>query len=245
METIILFSPLIGALICGFGWKVIGEKAALKHAHPCCRRLVTHEVGSECPVDDHPLRSGVETSARTPARSVGIRGSVRDDGVARVAEGEPRCVCVHDRPATAEAALRAAAEVEHGARVHGHVSVPSALHDNVGGSQVPRLLEPLATTLVDLHQLAPLVRSQEGDDLVVCAQRYVDVGQVDHEVEVDTAAHDGVQRIKERHDHRPRPPLDQAPRLHEVNVWMLLCDPLQVIDHRALRLQIDVDQEEV
>jgi NADH-quinone oxidoreductase subunit L len=28
METIILFSPLIGALICGFGWKVIGEKAA-------------------------------------------------------------------------------------------------------------------------------------------------------------------------------------------------------------------------
>jgi len=28
METIILFSPLIGALICGFGWKFIGEKAA-------------------------------------------------------------------------------------------------------------------------------------------------------------------------------------------------------------------------
>ena len=28
METIILFSPLIGALICGFGWKLIGEKAA-------------------------------------------------------------------------------------------------------------------------------------------------------------------------------------------------------------------------
>ncbi len=28
METIILFAPLIGAMICGFGWKVIGEKAA-------------------------------------------------------------------------------------------------------------------------------------------------------------------------------------------------------------------------
>ena len=28
METIILFAPLIGALICGFGWKFIGETAA-------------------------------------------------------------------------------------------------------------------------------------------------------------------------------------------------------------------------
>ncbi|MEM7470847.1 MAG: NADH-quinone oxidoreductase subunit L [Pseudomonadota bacterium] len=28
METIILFAPLIGALICGFGWKFIGEQAA-------------------------------------------------------------------------------------------------------------------------------------------------------------------------------------------------------------------------
>jgi len=28
METIILFAPLIGSLICGFGWKVIGETAA-------------------------------------------------------------------------------------------------------------------------------------------------------------------------------------------------------------------------
>lgn len=28
METIILFSPLVGALICGFGWKIIGEKPA-------------------------------------------------------------------------------------------------------------------------------------------------------------------------------------------------------------------------
>ena len=28
METIILFAPLIGALICGFGWRVIGEVAA-------------------------------------------------------------------------------------------------------------------------------------------------------------------------------------------------------------------------
>ncbi len=28
METIILFAPLVGALICGFGWKLIGEKAA-------------------------------------------------------------------------------------------------------------------------------------------------------------------------------------------------------------------------
>ena len=25
METIILFAPLVGALICGFGWKLIGE----------------------------------------------------------------------------------------------------------------------------------------------------------------------------------------------------------------------------
>jgi NADH-quinone oxidoreductase subunit L len=29
METIILFSPLIGSLICGFGWKFIGETAGL------------------------------------------------------------------------------------------------------------------------------------------------------------------------------------------------------------------------
>ncbi|SIT80675.1 NADH dehydrogenase subunit L [Yoonia rosea] len=28
METIILFAPLVGALLCGFGWKFIGEKAA-------------------------------------------------------------------------------------------------------------------------------------------------------------------------------------------------------------------------
>ncbi|GFE65812.1 NADH-quinone oxidoreductase subunit L [Litoreibacter roseus] len=28
MESIILFAPLIGALICGFGWKLIGEQAA-------------------------------------------------------------------------------------------------------------------------------------------------------------------------------------------------------------------------
>ncbi len=28
METIILFAPLVGALICGFGWRVIGEVAA-------------------------------------------------------------------------------------------------------------------------------------------------------------------------------------------------------------------------
>ncbi|MEM1076953.1 MAG: NADH-quinone oxidoreductase subunit L [Pseudomonadota bacterium] len=29
METIILFAPLIGALICGFGWKFVGEKPAM------------------------------------------------------------------------------------------------------------------------------------------------------------------------------------------------------------------------
>ncbi len=29
METIILFAPLVGALICGFGWKLIGETAAI------------------------------------------------------------------------------------------------------------------------------------------------------------------------------------------------------------------------
>jgi NADH-quinone oxidoreductase subunit L len=28
MESIILFAPLVGALICGFGWKILGEKAA-------------------------------------------------------------------------------------------------------------------------------------------------------------------------------------------------------------------------
>ena len=26
MEKIILFAPLVGALICGFGWKLIGER---------------------------------------------------------------------------------------------------------------------------------------------------------------------------------------------------------------------------
>ncbi|MBK0328732.1 NADH-quinone oxidoreductase subunit L [Rhodobacteraceae bacterium F11138] len=29
METIILFAPLVGSLICGFGWKLIGETAAM------------------------------------------------------------------------------------------------------------------------------------------------------------------------------------------------------------------------
>jgi NADH-quinone oxidoreductase subunit L len=29
METLILFSPLVGSLICGFGWKFIGERAAM------------------------------------------------------------------------------------------------------------------------------------------------------------------------------------------------------------------------
>ena len=29
METIILFAPLVGSLICGFGWRIIGETAAL------------------------------------------------------------------------------------------------------------------------------------------------------------------------------------------------------------------------
>ncbi|THH38977.1 NADH-quinone oxidoreductase subunit L [Aliishimia ponticola] len=29
METLILFAPLVGAIICGFGWKFIGERAAL------------------------------------------------------------------------------------------------------------------------------------------------------------------------------------------------------------------------
>ncbi|SMX34139.1 NADH-quinone oxidoreductase subunit L [Actibacterium lipolyticum] len=29
MTSIILFAPLVGAIICGFGWKIIGEKAAM------------------------------------------------------------------------------------------------------------------------------------------------------------------------------------------------------------------------
>ncbi len=32
MPTIILFAPLIGALICGFGWRFMGEKAAMTTA---------------------------------------------------------------------------------------------------------------------------------------------------------------------------------------------------------------------
>ena len=28
METTILFAPLVGALICGFGWRILGEAAA-------------------------------------------------------------------------------------------------------------------------------------------------------------------------------------------------------------------------
>ncbi len=28
METIILFAPLVGALICGFGWRLIGQEGA-------------------------------------------------------------------------------------------------------------------------------------------------------------------------------------------------------------------------
>ena len=29
MESIIVFAPLVGSIICGFGWKFIGEKAAM------------------------------------------------------------------------------------------------------------------------------------------------------------------------------------------------------------------------
>ena len=29
METIILFAPLVGALLCGFGWRIFGETAAM------------------------------------------------------------------------------------------------------------------------------------------------------------------------------------------------------------------------
>ena len=29
METIILFAPLVGAILCGFGWKIMGETAAM------------------------------------------------------------------------------------------------------------------------------------------------------------------------------------------------------------------------
>ena len=28
METILLFAPLIGALLCGFGWRIFGETAS-------------------------------------------------------------------------------------------------------------------------------------------------------------------------------------------------------------------------
>jgi NADH-quinone oxidoreductase subunit L len=28
MESILLFAPLVGALICGFSWRLIGEQAA-------------------------------------------------------------------------------------------------------------------------------------------------------------------------------------------------------------------------
>ena len=28
METVILFGPLVGAIICGFGWKILGEAAS-------------------------------------------------------------------------------------------------------------------------------------------------------------------------------------------------------------------------
>jgi NADH-quinone oxidoreductase subunit L len=28
MATIILFAPLIGSILCGFGWRLMGEKAA-------------------------------------------------------------------------------------------------------------------------------------------------------------------------------------------------------------------------
>jgi NADH-quinone oxidoreductase subunit L len=28
MTSIILFAPLVGALVCGFGWRFLGEQAA-------------------------------------------------------------------------------------------------------------------------------------------------------------------------------------------------------------------------
>ncbi len=47
MTTIILFAPLIGALICGFGWRLIGEKRGAGHHHgpacswrPSCRWII-------------------------------------------------------------------------------------------------------------------------------------------------------------------------------------------------------------
>ena len=37
MATIILFAPLVGAILCGFGWKWLGEKGGdLDRHRPCC-----------------------------------------------------------------------------------------------------------------------------------------------------------------------------------------------------------------
>jgi hypothetical protein len=42
MTTIILFAPLIGALICGFGWRLIGERAGqvITTGRKLCRTVV-------------------------------------------------------------------------------------------------------------------------------------------------------------------------------------------------------------
>ena len=41
MATIILFAPLIGALICGFGWRLIGEKTGQVIADQVARTPAT------------------------------------------------------------------------------------------------------------------------------------------------------------------------------------------------------------
>ena len=59
MATIILFAPLIGALLCGFGWRLIGETAAqvitTGAAVPglrCCRWIMFLTFDGETPA--HP-----------------------------------------------------------------------------------------------------------------------------------------------------------------------------------------------
>ena len=65
----------------------------------------------------------------------------------------------------------------------------------------------LAAALLNLDKVAPPVRPQELDDLVVRAKRHVHVRQVDHKVKVGLRLDHRRECVQQREHHCPRSPL--------------------------------------
>eukprot|EP00965_Chrysotila_dentata_P225869 6195041-Pleurochrysis_carterae.AAC.3 len=235
------------------------EKAPLEDARPSLGRRIVHEVGAKAPVQNDPLRAGVQVWLHAGRRRRGIaqRGRLCRDrlrlccprlcclGLAQLAQVETSLVGVDHRPAAAEAAdALPAAEVDR-RRVDRHVAVAAALDHRVRAREVARALEPLARALVYLHELPTLVLPQKGDDLVVRAKRHVDVRQIDEEVEVKHAIYDRLDCVQHGHDHGPCAPLDEPTGRQGADVRMLCCQGYQLVVCSSVGLQVNVDEEKM